>query len=100
MTAGTRIFMGNHIWLAKRGDEQSAAGRQAAQQDSGSERANRDMHLPWAGYGQVRYRCRERQDRYRQTQRTAAHTAMSEWVWSGTARGPRSLTIEAEMRIV
>ncbi|CCF41610.1 hypothetical protein CH063_11838 [Colletotrichum higginsianum] len=44
MTAGTRIFMGNHIWLAKRGDEQSAAGRQAAQQDSGSERANRNMH--------------------------------------------------------
>ncbi|OHX00574.1 hypothetical protein CSPAE12_00605 [Colletotrichum incanum] len=28
MTAETRIFMGNHIWLAKRGDEQSAAGKQ------------------------------------------------------------------------
>ncbi|WQF83021.1 hypothetical protein CDEST_08035 [Colletotrichum destructivum] len=46
MTAETRIFMGNRIWLAKRGDEQSAAGRQAAQQDSGSERANRNMHAP------------------------------------------------------
>ncbi|TKW49919.1 hypothetical protein CTA1_2314 [Colletotrichum tanaceti] len=62
MTAGTRIFMGNHIWLAKRGDEQSAAGRQAAQQDSGSERANRDMHLPWAGYGQSDRREYSRED--------------------------------------